>query len=307
MQTKEKFMRLLDKRIDMYLEEGLAESYPDYPSMLYTIKTDKKAWLESYGVGDIPDPLPFDGITKYQEVSPGYWSKIEPREWAGGIIIERLLWETEQYGAIEDMVKGLPRAMKRIRNKHAIDEFANASSTAFNFVTSEEGVALCSTAHTTKADGVSTTTGFSNLSVLTFDAVNLEAVRLQGIGIKSDIGERVFDWDFDTIWYGSTLAAEVNEAIESQRKPDTNFNNDNYQAKLRWKTLEIPMLDDYGTKTWGILDSKKMKKYNLWHDLIKPEYDKVDEFDTKVRKRSSYGAWGCGPVGWRWIVAGASA
>ena len=136
--------------------------------------------------------------------------------------------------------------------------------------------------------------------------MNLEALRLQGIGIKSDIGERVFDWDWDTIWFGSTAAADVYEAIESQKKPDTNFNNENYQMKLRWKSLEIPMLDDYGNKLWGILDSKKMKKYNIWHDLIPPEYDKLDEVDTKARKRSSYGAWGCGPIAWRWIVAGAT-
>ena len=39
----------------------------------------EKAWEEFYGLGDIPDPEEFHGAINYQGMSPGFWTKIEPK------------------------------------------------------------------------------------------------------------------------------------------------------------------------------------------------------------------------------------
>ena len=194
--------------------------------------------------------------------------------------------------------------MDRLRNDHAVEPFAYCDSTAFSFMTREEGVAIASNSHTTKAVGVSTSSGFDNLATLPFDAVNLEALRLQSKGIRNDIGKQMPGNNFDTIVHGPSLAEDVWEVINSQGKLDTGNNNENFQKSLRWKSIEVQELDDYESNcnNWGIVDSRAMKNFLIWYDLIKPEFKNTEDFDTLMRKYRSYGAWGWGATDWRWIV-----
>jgi hypothetical protein len=297
--TDKQFVRLLDDR----LTKVFVNQYKGLPSIkekFYSIKKSKKASEEYFSVGSVPDPEAFNGIIQYQGVAPGYHTKITPAEYAGGITIQRRLLDTDRYDVIEGLAKGLGTAARRKQNKIAHEVFTNFDSTAFDFVVSEEGVALCSNSHLTKAPNVSTASGFDNLSTLGFDAVNLEALRIQGLGFRDDIGERI-ETNFDTIVHGTNLEADVWTVLNSQGATGDNLNDANFQ-KGRWKAICLPLLDDYDTNDWFIVDSSAMKDALIWIDSIPLEFGSTTDFDTMVRKYSSYMVCGWGFVDWRWIV-----
>jgi len=297
--TSAQFRRLLDDRLtEAYQEEY--EYLPFPKEQLFNVQDTDKAWEEYFSVGNIPDPELFNGTVIYQDVAPGYHTKIEPVEYAGGIIIERKLIDDERYDIIEGMAGGLGEAMKRKQTKIAHEPFIYATSAAFTFMTSEEGVALASDSHTTKATGVSTSTGFDNLATLPFDGANLEVLRLQGLRLRSDIGER-FSTNFDTIIYPSSLSRMVDEVVGTQSGLDTEHGNINTQYK-KWKTIELPLLDDYDTKSWGIVDSRRMKRFLYWLNRIGIEKHMTVDFDTFMTKYIDYARFAWGFTDWRWII-----
>lgn len=297
--TSKQFTRLLDDRLDKVFWDR-HKGLPMVKDSLFTVKSDSKAWLEYYSMGSVPDPAEFHGTVTYQSVAPGYHTKIEPIEYAGGITIERRLLDTERYDVVEGRAKGLATAANRKMNKIAHEPFIYHDSSAFTFMTSEEGVALCSNSHTTKADGVSTSTGFDNLSTLPFNAVNLETLRIQSRGLKDNIGERM-DTMFDTIIHGTNLSEQVWEVQKSEGKVDEMTNNANFQ-RGRWKSIELPLLDDYDTNDWFIVDSSMMMEALIWHQGVPLEFHNTTDFDTFMRKYISYFVCGWGFTDWRWCI-----
>ena len=297
--TDKQFVRLLDDRLDKVYFNQFKE-LPSIKEKFYKIIKSKKAWEEFFSVGSIPDPEAFNGVIQYQAVSPGYHTKIEPLEYAGGITIQRRLLDTDRYDIIEGMSKGLATAANRKMNKIAHEPFYHFDSTTFTYTTSEEGVALCSNSHTTKAPDVSTSTGFDNLSTLSFDATNLEAVRIQSKGFKDDIGERI-ETNFDTIIHGTNLAESVWTVMNSQGATGDSLNDANFQ-KGRWKAIELPMLDDHDTNDWFIVDSAAMKEYLIWLEGVPLEFNSTTDFDTLMRKYADYFVCGWGFTDWRWII-----
>jgi len=297
--TDKQFVRLLDDRLTKVYQDRY-KGLPLIIDKFYDRKKSKKAWEEYFSVGSVPDPELFQGIIQYQGVSAGYHTKIQPLEYAGGITIQRRLIDTDRYDVIENMSKGLAVAANRKMNKIAHQVFQNFDSTAFDFMVSEEGVALCSNSHTTKTPDVSTSTGFDNLATLPFDATNLETLRIQSKQLRDDIGERM-ETNFDTIIHGTNLAADVWEVLNSQGKTGDNLNNENFQ-KGRWKSIELPMLDDTDTNDWFIVDSAAMKESLIWLDSVPLEFQSTTDFDTQMRKYADYFVCGWGFTDYRWII-----
>ena len=297
--TSAQATRLLDKRIDKLYWDRY-NSLPLVIDKMYDRRSSSKAWEEFYSIGDIPDPERFNGMVQQQSVSMGYHTKIQPLEYAGGITIERLLFDTDQYNIIEKLPKKLADAGNRKMNKIAHEPFIYPDSASFSFVTSEENVALCSNSHTTKTPDVSTSTGFDNLAALAFDGVNLETVRIQSKGFRTDIGERMTS-NFDTIIHPTTLASAVWEELNSQGKTGDDLNNANFN-KGRYKAIELPLLDDYSTTGWFLVDSSAMKDALIWLDGTKMEFHPSMDYDTMMRKYLSYFRCGWGFTDWRWII-----
>jgi len=296
--TDKDFLKVLDADV----EKIYADQYKSLPLIIdkfFTRIKTSKASLEYSSVGGVPDPEAFNGVVQYQSVSPGYDTKITPIEYAGGIGIQRRLIDTDQHDVIEGRSKGLATAANRKMNKIGHEVFIHHDSAAFTFLDSEEGVALCSNSHLTKS-GVSTSTGFDNLSTLAFDAVNLEAVRIQGVGLKDDIGER-FQTNFDTIVHGTNLSEAVWEVMKSEGKVDEMTNNLNFQ-RGRWKSIELPLLDDYDTNDFYIIDSNAMKDSLKWIDSVPLEFHATVDFDSFMRKYIDYFVVGWGFTDWRWII-----
>lgn len=300
--TTAEFFRLLDSSIDKTYWDRFKEltARKNYIDMLFDKRKTTKLEEQYYEVGAVPNPERFQGRIQYQGVTPGFLTTCKPLEYAGGITIERRLWDTDQSGVIKQMSKGEATACHRKKMELAHEPFTSAFSTAYNFMTSEEGVALCSNSHLTKVPGVSTSAGFDNYSTLALDAANLETVRIQSRGIKNDIGKRL-DTNFDTIVHGTNLAANVWEIQTSQGKLGTGDNDPNFQ-RGRWKNIELPLLDDNDVDNWFIVDSELMKECLIWLEGVALEFNRATDFDSLIRKYASYFVDGWCFNSWRWLI-----
>ena len=158
----ENFIRLLDTRLREVSENAWAE-LPSQKGELYRDVPSDSAWEEFFGVSGVADIPAFNGKLEYLSQSPGYLTRIEPKEYAAGLAFERKFLDDKKYAVMSDQVESLTIAAQRTKAKIEIDPFAYAFSSAFTFMYSEEGVSLCSDSHTNKT-GASTATGFDNAS-----------------------------------------------------------------------------------------------------------------------------------------------
>lgn len=301
------FMRLLDDRIRIVYKD----KYSFLKSMIdrfFGVISSDKAWEEFFGIGAVPDIVPFNGKLEYFTVAPDFYTRIEPKEFAGAIAVERSLLDNDRYGVIKTRQEGLVDSEVRVREKYGVQPFAYAFSSAYTFMAeNEEGVSLCSSSHTTKAD-VSTSTGFDNSGTSALNKTNIAATRILMRQFRSNIGERCGNIEPDTIIVPDNLYAAACEALGydadtgavSALDPDSANNKINSQYK-RFTVVPHPLLDDYDTNNWFMADSKLMKQYLLWINRIAPEIETTRDFETKQFKQSLYTVWGWGHTDWRWV------
>jgi len=293
----ENFIRLLDTRL-REVSENVWSELPSQKGELYRDIPSEGAWEEFWSVGGVGDIPAFNGKLNFLSQSPGYLSRIEPKEYAAGLAFERKFLDDKKYSVMSDQVESLTLAAQRTKAKMEVDPFANAFSSAFTFLTSEEGVSLCSDSHTTKS-GVSTTTGFDNSGTSAMSKTSVAATRLAMLRLKNDIGERIIV-DPDTIVCGESLADTAYEIVGSDKNPDNANNTKNMEYK-RYKVLVLKRLDDYDTNNWFMVDSRQMKKHLLWIDRIANETKMTVDFDTFMTKFSIYFRCGNGFKDWRWV------
>ncbi|HHT9146680.1 MAG TPA: hypothetical protein ACFYD4_13575, partial [Candidatus Wunengus sp. YC61] len=148
--TSAQAVKLFDKNISKFFWDEFKGLDLIIDKVFNRIKS-KRAWEEFQSVGSLPDPQLFNGVIQAQNISMGYHTKITPLEYAGMLIIERLLIDTDQSGIVKQLPKGQAVAANRKMNKIAHEPFIYPDSASFTFMTSEEGVALASNSHTTKA------------------------------------------------------------------------------------------------------------------------------------------------------------
>ena len=124
---------------------------------------------------------------------------------------------------------------------------------------------------------------------------------------RGDVGQRIIvEPDLivvpDTIYDQTCEAVGYNEAgAHSDRDPDSaHYGRINPQSG-RWKVMAYPRLDDYTTKSWFMIDSKKMKEFMLWINRLEPDIETISDFETKMFKQSVYSRFGYGWTNWRFI------
>lgn len=245
--AKAAFRRLMDER----LREVSEMAYDELPSMigkLYRELDSVSAQEEFYGVGDVPDIPVFTGQLQYLDIAPGFHTKIEPKVFAAGLQFQRELIDDKKYSVLDRRAEGLARSGHRVREKYGVRPFAYAFSTAFDFMTSEENVSLCSSSHTTKA-GTSTSTGFDNSGTSTFSKTSLAATRLLMRRFRSDISERINISDDLAIIHPDNINDTVEEVIGTPFGYDTAGKDKNTQFG-RYESIPYLRLDDYDSNNW---------------------------------------------------------
>lgn len=297
----ENFIRLLDTRLREVSENAWAE-LPSQKGDLYRDVPSDAAWEEFFSVSGVADIPAFNGKLEYLTQSPGYLTRIEPKEFAGALAFERKFLDDKKYAVMSDQVASLTTAAQRTMAKYEVDPFAYAFSSAFTFMYSEEGVSLCSDSHTNKT-GASTSTGFDNAGTSALSKTSLAAARLAMLKFKSDIGERIVV-DPDTLIVPEDLADTALEIVGSEKDP-TSANNTMNPYYKRFKVLVLRRLGDFDTNNWFLVDSKAMKRDLLWIDRISKETKMTVDFDTFMTKWSIYFRFGNGFRDWRWVYGAA--
>lgn len=294
---REQFVRLLDNRLKSVAEGELNELDPMIGT-LYNVQGSDSAWEEFFEVGSLPDIPEFTGKLEYLGIEPGYHVKIEPKEYAGGVQIERKLIKDKKYAVMDNRAKLLAQSANRTKEKLGVRPFAYAFSTAFDFMTSEEGVALCSTAHTTKAS-VSTTYGFSNAGTSALSKTSIAATRLLMRKFRNDIAERI-QINPDTLIVPDNLYDTAMEIMGTEKGLYSAEGTVNVQ-KGRFGIIPYMRLDDYDTNNWFMVDKGLMKRYLLWINREGDEVNNTIDFETFMIKTSIYFRVGNGFTNWRWI------
>ena len=295
--TSSQFTRLLDKR----LREVFEDKFKELPTMipqLYRTMDSEGAFEEFYEVGALPDIPEFNGTLEYIAPSPGYYTKIEHKEYAGGTMTERKFIDDKKYAVLDNKAGMLGTSAARVREKIGVRPFANAFSAAFDFQTSEEGIALCGS-HTTKV-AVSTSTGFTNAGTSALSKTSVAATRLLMRKFRNELGERI-EINPDTLIVPDNLADTAEEIVGTEKGLYSAEGTVNVQYK-RFKVIPYLRLDDYDTNNWFMVDSAQMKKWLVFIDRIKATDAHTIDFETFYVKDSVYMRLSNGFLDWRFIM-----
>lgn len=296
--TSAQFVRLLDNR----LKEVSEKKYNDLPSMipkLFKEVPSDAAWDEYFEIGAVPDIPEFNGKLSYLSVAPGFHTKIEHKEYAAGLMHERKLIEDKKYNVMEDRTSGLMTSAQRKREKLAVRAWAYAFSTAFDFQTREEGVALCSSSHTTKS-GTSTTSGFDNAGTSALSKTSVAATRILMRQFRNDISERVDMSDNFALVVPDNLADLAMEINGTRSGYDTAASDINTQYQ-RYEVIPYLRLDDYDSNNWFMTNMDLQKQDLMFNDRVKPELTNTVDFETFAMKSAVYMRCSYGFRDWRWV------
>lgn len=292
------FVRLLDLR----LREVSENKYKDLPSMIpkfYRMLESDSAWEEFYQIGSVPDIPEFMGKLSFLPISPGFHTKIEPKEFAAGIQSERKLIDDKKYAVLDGRAEGLMEAAHRTREKKGVRTFTQAFSTAFDFMTSEEGVSLCSSNHTTKS-GTPTGSGFDNSGTSALSKTTVAATRLLMRKFRNDISERIDVGDDLALVVPDNLADTAFEIVGTPAGYGTGHLDKNMEAG-RYEVIPYLRMDDTDANNWFMVWKSQMKKDLIWVDRIAPEPKNTVDFHTYMLLQAIYFRIAYGHIDWRWV------
>lgn len=291
------------KLVEGHIKNVKQQTYKDIPSYrdrLFKVMSSDSAYEDFYDIGTVPDIPVFSGRIDYLPVYPGFYTKIEPKEFAGGIMFQRKILDDEQYGVLSNRASWLMRAARRTEIKAEMKFLVYAFSNAFEYMTSEEGVALCSTSHLTKS-GASTSSGFNNLSTAALSKTSVAAARLKMRLFRDDLGERIDVGDDLMLIVPDNLQETAWEIIKTPKSLDTAEGNMNFHFN-RYDLQVLPRLDDYSTSNWYLAWKSQMKQDSIWIDRIKPEPKNTWDFETYTLKLAMYFRIAYGHRGWRFLL-----
>ena len=296
--TTDAFGDLLDIRFQKIFDDDFPQLNDMLPE-LYNFEPNNgridMRFSEVSGYGDIPQ---FGGSVTYQSAAQGYDTVITPLEFASGIQVERRLFDTDQYGIMNQRPSGLARSAQRTRQGFGARMFNNAFSVDGFFYNNSEQVALCSNSHTTTVQSASTATGFDNLVTTALSATALATARIQMRGFRDAAANRI-DVEPNEILIPPDLYEEAFEIVSSMGKVDTAENNRNVHFG-RYTIKEWNYLSD--TNNWFLMDSALRGDALKWFDSVPIEFAQAEDLDTLVAKWRLYMVLGNGHRDWRFVL-----
>ena len=300
--TSSQYARFLDKRVTDVVESR--KQYNMQHAMiqkLFNVMGSDSAWEEYDQVGAVPDIPEFNGKLSTLSVSPGFHTKITHKEHAGKLQIERKFWDDRKWPIFEDAGAGLEDAAERTREKDAVNVFTNSNSVAFDFMESEEGVALSSNSHTTKS-GTSTSTGFDNAGTSAMSKTSVAATWILMRQFKNDISEVIEPDNSVALVYPINLNDLAEEIAGTPKGLDDAHGNINPQFR-RYELIPYPRLDQSDSNNWHMVNKTLMKKSLLWLDRIRESVKTHVDFQTYMTEISLYYRASYGWRDWRWVYS----
>ncbi len=276
---------------------------------IFPIDTSQKAYEDYQGVGELGqegwNEFEKAGRVPYDGFDPGWKTRLEHREYAKGVILQRKLMDDNLYpeaGIPKDYtgkVEKLADSLAVNREKSAADVFNNAftdtGKDAEGFsVSGADGVGLCSTVH---VDSPSHSTTQSNKGTEVLSAEGIKAVRLLMRRFKDDRGNQIATHP-DLLLVPPELEDTALELMATDREVGSANNTVNI-LKNRFKVVAWDYLTD--SNAWFMIDSVLKDEFLVWLDRIEPEFASTQDFDTIQAKFRAYQRYSRGFIDWRWV------
>lgn len=288
----ENFGDLLDARFrkiyDKEFEENINESMVP---MLFGMENSDRNYEIVSGLGGMQDVPTFDGTIQYDRITQLYDKTFTFPERAMGFKVSRQLYDDDLFGKMDNKPWQLAVSVARTREKSGAGIFNGA----FTGTDGPDSLSLCNAAHPYSPDDATTQ---SNAGSTALSATAIEATRRIGhTSIFNDRGE-LANVRYDTIICAVNNEETAWEVINSTGKVETADNNRNFHQG-RYDLAVWDRLTD--TNNWFMIDSKLAKKFLLWWDRVKPEFNQDRDFDTFVAKWSVYMRYNVGWAAWQFV------
>jgi len=286
----ENFGDLLDARVRKIYDKELASSVNESMGpMIFGMETSTRAYEIVSGVGGMSTIPTFDGSITYDSFGQLYDKTFTFPEYAGGIKVERKLYDDDMFSKMDRRPWQLAHAIGDTRE----DGFAEIFNGAFTGTDGPDSICLCSASHPYSPDDA---TVQSNAGSTAMSAPAIEATRRIGRNaIYTDRG-RLFAVNYDMIVCTVNKEEVGWEVINSKGKVDTANNNRNFHEG-RYKLAVWDKLTD--SDNWFMVDSKLAKMFLLHYDRVKPEIKQDSDTDTLVAKWYVYYREANGWADWR--------
>lgn len=276
------------------LSEVFLDQYRDFSSMvpmlfrLVEASQGTEYDLEAGDIGEVPE---YGGEITFDESKEGYKKSISETEYALGLKVQRKLLRNDLYDVVRTQVGLLAQAFRQKKEQIGASVFNNAFNTTH---TVGDGLALCSSAHTSKVGG----SNQSNSGTSALSAANLEATRINMVKFKTN-RDNIRTATPDLLLVPTDLHEKAWEIVYSYGKVDTANNNRNFH----YGKYNIAVWDNFLTDTnnWFLIDSMVMKKYLKYRQWEPVQFFRSGEFDTITQKFAGYMSNAVSTVEWRWI------
>lgn len=261
----------------------------DLIPILFSMEGSDRAEERLTSISGLPNFPRFTGAVTYRGPDQGFDVTATHVNYAMGVQINQELWEDDQHGQIKKIFAGFGRAAFNTRQIDAALMLNQAFTTSIEFFNHSEGVSLCNNSHTTTVSGVSTASGFDNLSTAGLSATALTADRFTYRLFKDFQGNPI-DEVPDLIIVPAELDDEAQRITKTVVGLDTAAGDVNVQHG-RYQVVSAVRLTD--ANNYFVINKRLMKESFVWYDRVKFNSDRMEAFDTynfkgRARMRYSY-------------------
>lgn len=277
------------------------ETYSEVPeqfSKILKVNKSTKAKETDYGLGAFGDwekrQSGLDTVA-YDTLHAGLERTYVHEAFTKGFMIERELYDDEQYRQINKFPKAMARAGRAFVEKHASSPVKNGF---LNAAAIYDGQPLLSHNHTLVDN--STVTG-DNLVTGDLTDANLK-IAMQCMRETIDEAGNLINASPKKLLVPPALEFKAKEIVNSTLKSGTELNDVNTVKGA----LEVVVWDYIGEAAggsdtaWFIIDPSLLELNFFWR--IKPEFKWEEDFDTFVAKYRGYMRFSYGASDWRGIV-----
>jgi hypothetical protein len=292
------FQTLVDRRYREIKDFEMA-SVTDQLPMWFDMDTSDSFEERRGTIGELPIWDTFQGNLTYARFYEQYNAVATHIVFTQALRWDRTMMDDDLTGIMRgDRYRKMVRSGIISRQMHGARLWNFAASNDSYFYSRSEGVPLASAAHTTRADGVSTATGFNNITVAELAPTSYRAARQQMRRFANDRGY-IINVIPDCLVVPIELEQRAMEIQDSPGDADTARRSSNPEAGTAG--IEVPL---YWTSTtnWALCNKALMKENIVWFDHTKPDFKSVIDFETFQLKASGYMRYSWLALDWRWLM-----
>lgn len=300
----EGFPTVLDARYTQIKFEEFA-GIDDVIPKIYTRRDTDRLNQYATSVGEFKEWELFTGQLNAQSLTEQYQVTSRPRPFGMMTSTSRRLARYE----LSELMNGknfrpLVRSGMLTKQRHATEPFSMLTVNDTRWFVRSEGVPIVSASHTTRTQGVATTTGFSNYTADPLTPLSLLAAKVAGRKMKNSEGYRM-DLLYDAIILPVDMVDTYNEIANTRMGFDIPGQNENQASRERTGIRKVIVLPQWTSTTgWLLVNERMMKENCTWFTGDDEDYGSITNFSTLQIQMRGYMDHGPQIDNWRWCYGG---